>query len=123
MNQELHDYYLKKEEPNKSCLLVLRDIILEQDENISKSLKWNSPCFSYKNKMFCFLMIDKKLKEPYILMVEGARIDFPELDQGTRTRMKVLNIDPNTDLPIELIENILQSAIDLYRNGVIKTKD
>jgi hypothetical protein len=68
-------------------------------------------------------MIDKKLKEPYILMVEGARIDFPELDQGTRTRMKVLNIDPNTDLPIELIENILQSAIDLYRNGVIKTKD
>ncbi|RYM34145.1 DUF1801 domain-containing protein [Brumimicrobium glaciale] len=123
MSQEPHNYYLKKEEPNKSCLLVLRDIILEQDENISESLKWNSPCFSYKNKMFCFLMIDKKLKEPYILMVEGARIDFPELDQGTRTRMKVLNIDPNTDLPIDLIENILQSALDLYRNGVIKTKN
>ena len=122
MSQEIQDYYLNKEEPNKSCLLVLRDIILEQDENISESLKWNSPCFSYKNKMFSFLMIDKKTKEPYLLMVEGLRLDFPELDQGNRTRMKTLAIDPNLDLPIELINSILQSAIELYRNGTIKTK-
>lgn len=122
MNQELYDYYMGKEEPNKSCLLVLRDIILEQDEHISESLKWSSPCFSYKNKMFCFLMIDKKLQVPYILMVEGHRLDFPELDQGNRTRMKVLPINPSEDLPIKAIEKILQSAIDLYRNGLIKTK-
>lgn len=49
-------------------------------------------------------------------MVEGARLDFPELDQGNRTRMKVLNIDPEEDLPIKLIVNILQSALDLYRD-------
>lgn len=122
MNEKLQDYYLKLEEPNKSCMLVLRDIILEQDENVSETRKWNSPCFCFKNRMFCFLMIDKKTKEPYVLMVEGARLDFPELDQGKRTRMKVLNIDPNKDLPIELIEDIFQGALDLYRNGVIKTK-
>lgn len=122
MNQQLQEYYLNKEEPIKSCLLVLRDIIIEQDEHISESIKWSSPCFSYKKKMFCFLMTDKKTKQPYILMVEGNRLEFPELDQGTRTRMKVLNIDPTKDLPIELIKDILQSAIDLYRMDVIKTK-
>ncbi len=122
MNENLHDYYMNKEEPNKSCLLVLRDIILEQDENVSESIKWNSPCFSYKNRMFCFLMIDKKTNEPYLLMVEGIRLDFPELDQGNRTRMKTLAVDPTKDLPIKTIEKILQSALDLYRNGVVKVK-
>src|SRR5690554_7337932 len=68
MNEKLHDYYMNKEEPNKSCLFVLRDIILEQDEQITESIKWNSPCFSYKNRMFCFFMIDKKTNQPYLLM-------------------------------------------------------
>lgn len=122
MNEKLHDYYMNKEEPNKSCLFVLRDIILEQDEQITESIKWNSPCFSYKNRMFCFLMIDKKTNKPYLLMVEGLRLDFPELDQGNRTRMKTLNIDPTKDLPIKTIERILDSALDLYKKGIIPTK-
>lgn len=122
MSRDKHDFYFNIEEPNRSCLLVLRDIILEQDEHVSESIKWNSPCFSYKNKMFCFLMIDKKTKEPYVLIVEGHRLDFPELEQGTRTRMKSLSINPNKDIPIKMVEKILQTTLDLYRNSVVKTK-
>jgi hypothetical protein len=122
MSEQLYNFFLNKSELNKICLFVLRDIILEQDEHVSESIKWNSPCFSYKNKMFCFLMVDKKTDQPYILMVEGIRLDFPELEQGNRTRMKVLYINPAKDIPIKKIENILQSALDLYRDGVIKTK-
>jgi len=122
MMQEPHVFYFKSAEPNKSCLLVLRDIILEQDEHITESIKWNSPCFSYKNKMFCFLMIDKKNNKPYILIVEGHRLDFPELEQGNRTRMKSLSINPNKDIPIKKLEKILQTTLDFYRSGVVKTK-
>jgi hypothetical protein len=122
MSEQLYNFFLNKSELNKICLFVLRDIILEQGEHVSESIKWNSPCFSYKNKMFCFLMVDKKTDQPYILMVEGIRLDFPELEQGNRTRMKVLYINPAKDIPIKKIENILQSALDLYRDGVIKTK-
>ena len=123
MIEQLHNYYLNKEEPNRSCLLALRHIILNQDTEVTETQKWGMPCFCYKKKMFCYLWIDKKKDEPYILMVEGKYLDHPELEEGNRTRMKILRVNPNKDLPIKTIENILQKALDLYRTGVIKLKD
>lgn len=118
----LSDYYLTQEEPQKSCLLTLRSIILKQDGNISETVKYGMPCFCYRKKMFCYLWTDKKTKEPYILMVEGKHLTHPELEQGGRSRMKILRIDPNEDLPIDTIELILNDALDLYRNGTISVK-
>lgn len=123
MLEELHNYYLNKEEPNKSCLLALRSIILEQDTNITETQKWGMPCFCYKKKMFCHLWTDKKTAEPYILMVEGKYLNHPELEKGDRSRMKIFRVNPNKDLSIKTIKNILQKALDLYRTGVIKLKD
>lgn len=123
MVEQLHNYYLNKEEPNKSCLLALRSIILDQDTNVTETQKWGMPCFCYKKKMFCYLWTDKKTNEPYILMVEGKYLDYSVLEQGERSRMKIFRVNPNQDLPIKTIENILQKALNLYRTGVIKLKD
>jgi hypothetical protein len=123
MLEELHNYYLNKEEPNKSCLLALRSIILDQDKNITETQKWGMPCFCYKKKMFCYLWTDKKTDEPYILMVEGKYLDHPELEQGDRSRMKILRLNPNKDLALRTIETILQKALDLYRTGKILIKE
>ncbi len=123
MLQDLSNYYLKKEEPTQSCLLALRSIILNQDENITETQKWGMPCFCYKEKMFCYLWTDKKMDEPYILMVEGRHLNIPELEAGSRSRMKIFKVNPNKDLPIKTIKNILRNALDLYRNGVIKIKE
>lgn len=119
MVEQLQKYYLNQEEPNKSCLLALRDIILNQDTNVTETQKWRMPCFCYKKKMFCYLWTDKKTHKPYILMVEGQYLDHPDLEQGDRTRMKILKVDPNTDLPVKKIDDILQKALNLYRHGVI----
>ncbi len=115
-------YYLNKNEPNKSCLLALRKIILDQDANVSETRKYGMPCFCYKNKMFCYLWTDKKTDEPYILMVAGNYLDHPDLKQGNRSRMKVYSVDPTKDIPITTIQHILNAALDLFRNGTIKTK-
>lgn len=123
MLEELHNYYLNKEEPNKSCLLALRSVILEQDTKITETQKWGMPCFCYKKKMFCYLWTDKKTDEPYILLVEGKYLDCPELEEGDRSRMKIFTINPNKDLPIKTIKSILQKALDLYRKGTIKIKE
>lgn len=123
MIQELNNYYLNKDEPNKSCLLALRSIILDQDANISETRKWGMPCFCYKKKMFCYLWIDKKTNEPYILIVEGKYFDNPELEEGNRSRMKIFRVNPNKDLPLQKIETILQKAINLYKTGIIKIKE
>lgn len=122
MQQELHTYYLNKDEPNKSCLLALRSLILEQDEQITETRKYGMPCFCYKNKMFCYLWIDKKTNEPYMLMAEGRYLDHPDLEQGNRARMKIFIVNPEKDLPVKKIKTILKQALDLYRTGVIKIK-
>lgn len=115
MIDELHNFYLGKQEPNRSCLLALRKIILEQDNEISETLKWGMPCFCYKKRMFCFLWIDKQTDRPYILLAEGKHIDHPELEAGKRSRMKIFSIDPGKDLPLESIKLILSKALDLYK--------
>ncbi len=123
MSQEqLDQYYLNKAEPNKSCLLALRHIILAQDENITETRKWGMPCFCYKKKMFCYLWTDKKTNEPYILMVEGKHLDHPGLEEGQRSRMKIFRVKPNRDLPLETIKTLLNTALDLYRSGTIPIK-
>ncbi|WP_250434205.1 DUF1801 domain-containing protein [Hanstruepera flava] len=115
-------FYFKQEESNKSCLLTLRDIILKQDENVTETTKYGMPCFCYKTKMFAYLWTDKKTGEPYILFVEGNHLDFPELESGNRSRMKIFRINPKSDLPIKTINALLNAALDLYRKGIIIIK-
>lgn len=120
MDNELHNFYLKKEDPNKSCLLALRTIILNQDPHVSETQKYGMPCFCYKKKMFCYLWTDKKTAEPYILMVEGKHLNHPKLETGSRSRMKIFRLNPNKDLPLKTIETIMQKALNLYRKGIVK---
>jgi len=122
MLQDLDTFYLSQKEPNKSCLLALRSIILEQDQNVTETKKYGMPCFTYKKKMFCYLWTDKKTNEPYILMVEGKHLDHPELEAGSRSRMKIFRVNPKKNLPITKIQLILKQALDLYRNEIIKVK-
>ncbi len=120
MIRELDQYYFLQEEPNRSCLLALRSLILEQDPGVTETMKWGMPCFSFKKKMFCFLWTDKKTNEPYILMVEGKHLNHPLLEKGTRSRMKILRIKAHEDIPIHIINPLLDEALNLYRNGIIK---
>ena len=122
MIREVDNYYVNKEEPIKACLLALRIIIIKQGTNITETQKWGMPCFCYKKKVFCYLWTDKKTGEPYILMVEGNHLVHPKLEAGKRSRMKIFRVDPNEDLPVKTIENILQKSLDLYRKGIIKIK-
>ena len=122
MIEQLHNYYLKKEEPNRSCLLALRSIILKQDANLIETQKYGMPCFCYGKNMFCYLWIDKITSNPYLLMVEGKYLKHPALEKGNRSRMKIFRVNPNKDLPIKTIEDILQEALDLYKKETIKIK-
>ena len=122
MIREADQYYMGKEEPNRGCLLALREIILRQDANVTETRKYGMPCFCYKDKMFCYLWTDKKTDEPYILMVEGKHLNHPQLEKGTRSRMKIFRVNAHEDLPVQTIEALLTDALALYRNGIIKVK-
>ena len=109
------DFYFKKEEPLKSCFLALRDIILQHNPEISETIKYGLPCFLFGKKILCYLWQDKKTRHPYILMADGGMIDHPKLEQGDRKRMKSYSVDPNLDLNLKEIFEILDLGLNLYR--------
>lgn len=111
MDFKTNNFYLQKDEPIKSCLLALRDIILNYNNDIIETYKYGMPCFCYKGKQFCYLWTDKKTKLPYILIVEGRKIDHPKLISGSRSRMKIFLVDPNKDIPLKTIHKIFDMAV------------
>ena len=113
MNEKLSHLYLKLPEPQQGCMLALRSIILDHNEEISETIKYGAPCFLYKKKIICYLWKDKKTQEPYILVADGKLIDHPAFESGDRKRMKILPIDPNKDIPVKIITAILEAAIEI----------
>lgn len=110
----IEEFYEKQEEPIKSCFLSLRKIILDFDPEIKETWKYQIPFFTYKDKMFCYLYKQKKGKLPYIGFAKGNLMENEMLEKGNRKKMKVLAIDPESDIPKELILEILEEAKMLY---------
>lgn len=115
MLEELENYYLNQQEPTRSCMLALRDIILAFDSRITDAWKYRMPFFCVGKKMFCYLWTDKVSKQPYIGVVEGGKINHPMLEQGNRARMKILRLHSEEDLPIEAIHEVLGEALQFYK--------
>jgi hypothetical protein len=114
MLRPIDNYFLQNEEPFKSCLQFLRQHILKFDEKITERWLYGMPFFYYKGKRFCYLWIHKKYRKPYIGIVDGNRVIHRDLLQEKRTRMKILLLDPNKNIPVKKINTILKQAVMLY---------
>jgi len=106
-------WFFNKEESVKACLLFLRAHILETDPDITEHWHYGMPFFNYRGKRICYLWVHKKLHQPYIGLVDGKLIEYPDLLLENRSRMKILLIDPEQDIPVEKINQILISALAL----------
>src|SRR6188768_3635687 len=115
MLRPIDNYFLQLDEPAKSCLLFLREYILNQDPKISETWKYGMPVYCYNGKMFCYLWFHKKYQQPYIGIVEGKLITHPDLLMEKRARMKILLLDQTKDLPMKKIKNILKMVLALYK--------
>ena len=113
MLRELDNFFLNQKEPNKSCFMALREIIINFNPAITEHWKYKVPFYYYQGKPFCYLWQDKKTSEPYIGIVKGHLIDNPIIIKGNRKKMKVFMIDPNMDIPIEDIYLIFMEIINL----------
>ncbi len=114
MLRDIDNYFLQKQEPARSCLLALRNYIINYNNNITEAWKYRMPFYCYKGKMFCYLWTNKSTGQPYIGIVEGNKITHRALIQEKRSRMKIMVIDSNKDLPIQTIRSIFKSALKFY---------
>lgn len=116
MNDVDH-FFMQQSEPNKSCLLALKSMVLEHHRDISSAWKYGMPFFYFKGRMLCYLWVHKKTGQPYLGFVEGKHLHHPLLIQEKRARMKIMLFDANEDLPIGTINSLLQEAISLYNKA------
>jgi hypothetical protein len=114
----LDQFYLEQDEPLKSSLLALRDIILQHDKNITNAWKFNMPFFLYRGKMFCYIWTHKKLQQPFIGFGEGKRMEHPGLTFENRSRIKIMILDAGKQLPADTIKEVLDMAIDLVKRDL-----
>ncbi|MEZ0485373.1 DUF1801 domain-containing protein [Fibrella aquatica] len=111
--KNLDDFYSNQSEPVQSCLLALRQLILAQHPALTPAWKWNLPFFDYKGRMLFYLSPShKKLNLPYLAVTNGNELPHPDLLAEGRTRIRILPIDPEQDLPVTLIQEIVQQAIE-----------
>lgn len=95
-------------------MLFLRERILQFDDHLTEAWKYGMPFYCYDGKMALYLWVHKKLKQPYLGIVEGKRLTHPDLIQEKRARMKILLIDPAKDVPVRKINAILKDVIAFY---------
>lgn len=113
----LDNFFLNQKEPNKSCFMALRQIILKFDTQITEHWKYKVPFYYYKGKPFCYLWQENKSKQPYIGIVKGHLIDHPNLTKGNRKKMKVFMINPDMDIPVEYIYEILNLQSNFIKHS------
>ena len=115
MLRPIDNWFLQKEEPAKSCLQFLREYILKHDKGITEAWSYGMPFYYYKGKRFCYLWMHKKYEQPYIGIVDGKRVDHPDLLVENRSRMKILLLDAGKNIPLKKINGILNEVLSLYR--------
>ncbi len=107
------NYFLQKEEPLRSCLQALRSHILRYDAHIAEVWRYGMPFYCYKGRRFCYLWVHKKTKQPYIGIVDGKKINHPDLLAEKRVKMKILLIDSRKNIPVRKINAILKDLLSV----------
>ncbi|HIP48318.1 MAG TPA: DUF1801 domain-containing protein [Lutibacter sp.] len=114
MLREIDNFYLEQTEPNRSFMLGIRGFILNYHKEITEEWKWKLPFFYYKGKPFCYVWKVQKTQQAYLCIVRSDLFEHPQLIQGNRKKMKALYFDVTKDIPINLIDEVLQLAMKYY---------
>ncbi|MGE5428371.1 MAG: hypothetical protein ACM3O8_10780 [Methylococcaceae bacterium] len=106
------EFYLKYKEPYQACLLALRYIVMMMDENITQEIRYQIPLFNYKGKKLAILWVSgKKLLFGFVT----DKSILPVINgKKPRNRYEMIEIDPNADIPKDMIIARLQQKIKLY---------
>jgi hypothetical protein len=108
----LENYFLKQPEPHQSCMLFLRQWLLEH--RLEEQFKYGVPFYSYKNKNLCYMSVSAKEKKLYLGFIQGHKMKHPRLEKEGRKQIKVFYIDPEKDVPVTTLKQILKKAKALY---------
>ncbi len=112
MLNPLENFFLKQPEPQQSCMLFLRKWLMEQ--GLEEQFKYMTAMYYFKTKPFCYLSYSSKTNKLYIGFIKGHLMKHAKLMQEGRKQIKVLYLNPEKDLPIKTLTEIVKMAKKLY---------
>lgn len=112
MLNPLENYFLKQPEPQQSCMLFLRKWLMEQ--GLDEQYKYMTAMYYFKEKTFCYLSYSSKTNKLYVGFIKGHLMKHAKLMQEGRKQIKVLYLNPEKDLPIKTLTEIVKMAKKLY---------
>lgn len=112
MLNPLENYFAKQPEPHQSCMLFLRKWLIEQ--GLDEQYKYMTAMYFFKGKPFCYLSVSSKEKNLYVGFMKGHLMKHPKLEQEGRKQIKVIYLNPEKDLPIKTLNEIVKAAKKLY---------
>ncbi len=114
MENGVDNFFLKIPEPQQSTLLFLR-YFLKNEMQLQESMKFNTPFYYFENKWFGYLIYNaKKQHEIYFAFVKGYLINHPSLLSEGRKQIKIYRINPNTDIDMKTLQELVQLLKKLY---------
>ena len=112
MNTELEDYYLKHTEPVRGCLFALKQIIMSVSDHVTHERKYQIPFFYYKGRKLAFLWMNRK--KLILGFITDKSILLPVAGTKLKDQLEMIQVDPNADLPKEMIVAKILELISLY---------
>jgi hypothetical protein len=111
MQGKVDQFYNSLDEPSRSCLLFLRNFILNFSSEFEERRKNNTPFYYYKGKWFGFISYHPKTKVIYFSFVNGHLLKHDLLKSEGRKKMKIFYVDPSKDIDIKSLGTILNQAL------------
>lgn len=112
MLNPLENYFLQYQDPLQGCMLYLRDWLKEN--GLEEVYKFSTAFYQYKGKMFCYMSVRAKDQKLYVGFVKGYKMKHPSLKKEGRKQIKVIYINPEADLPMKELKQIISEAKKLY---------
>lgn len=112
-NKSHHIYFSKFDHEIQSCMLAIDQFIEFEFPQIVPLIKYGVPFYTYKNKNVCYLNFSPKTYKMYLGFIYGKFIDHDALISENRKLIKILPIDPKSDIDVSAIKTIIQESIQI----------
>ena len=114
---ELDNYYFRQKEPFQGCLLALKSIITEINEDIIHTRKFQIPFFYYKDWKLAFLWVYRKKIMIGTVIDKRANQIISEITQ--KDIVETMLINPDEDIPVSEIIMRIKENIKFYDSLIL----
>ena len=105
----LENYFEALPEDYREVMLVVRDFLRGGPYHFEERYRWSTPTYYADGRYVCYLYYKAKEGRAYVGFGRAAGVEHPLLLAEGRKQIRILVLDPRTDVPLEGIGEVLEA--------------